>query len=184
MYKRQGLLDLEVGYRPELNLPVGVRLSAGVRGLAASGDATWSSPDQDKLGKFSDETWAVGPRIAIDASLPINEERGLALVGSVGGAALFGERSSDYDFRDSDVFESVSSSKSVTIWNVDAMVGLNKTIAANGANFTIGYKAQSFSNLAANRYNVGDDGAGDFVEDGDRDVLVHGPFAKFTVPLN
>jgi opacity protein-like surface antigen len=175
-----GLADIEVGYRPEWNSAMDLRFSAGVRGLTASGKSNWS--DVPDVGEFTDRTWAIGPRFGVEASVPVNVERALSLVGSVGVAALFGERSTDYEVG----FLSparTSYSESVTIWNVDASVGLNKAMS-DGSSFTIGYRAQGFGNLAANRFNVGSDGITDFVEDGGTTVIAHGPFAKFTIPLN
>jgi hypothetical protein len=176
--------DLEMGYRPQLAAPMDIRFSGGVRGLAASGRSGWSGDGSDKVGEFNDETWAIGPRVGLDVLLPVDEERGLSLVGSVAGAALFGQRRTTYDYLDSGNPPAVqkSYSESVSIWNVDVSAGVNKTLSG-GANFTVGYKAQAFQNLSANRYDIGSDDVNDYVEDGHRDVLVHGPFLKFTVPL-
>ena len=175
-----GLTDFEVGYRPEMGSAMNLRFSAGVRGLAASGQSNWF--DLPTSGQFTDRTWAIGPRVGIEASVPVDVERALSLVGSVGAAVLFGERSTDYDFGFLTV-DQASYSSSVTIWNVDASVGLKKALA-DGSSFTIGYKAQGFGDIAANRFALGDDSIDDFVEDGGSDALIHGPFAKLSIPLN
>jgi hypothetical protein len=187
-----GLVDLDVGFRPEIASGMDVRLFGGLRGLAASSDSEWS----DKLGifpgsvegGFEDETWAVGPRIGVDLFVPLESERGIGLVGSLSGAALFGNRSTDYSSFSGGIMGpsgpeiSDSFSESVTIWNVDAMAGLSVPLTNDGASVTLGYRAQSFQNLVTERSNVRSDGT--YSDGGDGDVLIHGPFVKLTIPLS
>jgi hypothetical protein len=170
-------------FRPELSSQLDVRLFGGVRGLAASSNSSWEG--DEKLGKFDDETWAIGPRVGVDLFMPIESERGIGLVGSLSGAALFGSRSTDYDYSDigdnPPTLISESFSESVTIWNVDAMAGLSVPLT-EGSTVTLGYKAQSFQNLVAKRSDL--DRNGNYSDDGDGDVLIHGPFVKLTIPLS
>jgi hypothetical protein len=187
-----GLADVDVGFRPEMSSQLDVRLFGGVRGMVAANDASWNVSgivSDDKFGQFDDETWAIGPRVGVDLFMPIESERGIGLVGSLSGAALFGKRSTDYDyyaldFSTPDITVNTikdSFSESATIWNVDAMAGVSVPLT-EGATLTLGYKAQSFQNLVAKRSDVNSDGS--YSDDGDGDVLIHGPFVKLTVPLS
>ncbi|WP_457936130.1 Lpg1974 family pore-forming outer membrane protein [Mesorhizobium sp. 10J20-29] len=191
---RIAFADLELGYRPAIGSNLDLRIFGGLRGLYARASSTyWGSAsglpdpfpiDTDKLGDFQDETWAIGPRLGMAVAVPVIEERGISAVGSVAGAALFGERSTDYAFTSliglgTDRNERYSDS--VTILNAEVMGGLNFALTSDAA-LTIGYRAQSFHNLAGSRSDV--DKAGDYEGSGSGDVLVHGPFARMTIALD
>ena len=179
---RIGYADLEVGYRPDFGSGLALRIFGGVRSLYASGTSSFED-GSDKLGQFDDDTWAIGPRVGVGVAVPVIADRGISVVGSVAGAALFGSRDTDYRFtndEDAGDNKSQSFSNSVTVWNVDAMAGLSIPLTS-AANVTLGYKAQAFGNIVGSRSDVDEDG--DYTDNSDGDVLVHGPFVKMTIAL-
>lgn len=176
---RFGYADAEIGYRPDFGNAMGLRLLGGVRGLVASGNSSFSTAD--KLGEYDDDTWAIGPRIGAGIAIPVLDERGINFVGSVAGAALFGKRDIDYSFDDGGIPIDESFSDSVTIWNADAMAGFAIPLTSS-ANITLGYKAQAFGNLLQARGDIDSDG--NYSDNGDTDLLVHGPFVKMTISLD
>lgn len=183
---RIGYADAEIGYRPEFGDNLGLRLFGGVRGLVASADSTFAfGSEEEKLGEFKDDTWAIGPRVGVGIAIPVIEERGISLVGSVAGAALFGKRDTDYsyDIRQNQEFVPIdqSFSDSVTIWNADIMAGLAIPLTSS-AGITLGYKGQGFGDLVRSRSDIVS--SGEYTDDGERDVWVHGPFVKMTISLD
>jgi hypothetical protein len=179
-----GLADVVVGYKAETESAVDLRLFAGFRGLYASNEAYWEEFGDEKDGTFEDTTWSIGPRAGVDLALPVDLSTGAKFVGSLSAAALFGTRQSDFDFVNnatpSENF-STNGSEFTTIWNFEAMAGLN-TPLGNNAHLTTGYRVQSFHNLVADRSDVNDDGS--YVDDGDGDLIVHGPFVTLSVTLD
>jgi hypothetical protein len=115
--------------------------------------------------------------------MPISDQHQIGLVGSLSGSVLFGDRTTHED--SDNTFSSFLGdnnhfSDSQTIWNVDAMVGVQMAVGERAA-LTIGYKGQQFGDLAAARSDV--EKTGHFENDGSTDVLVHGPFASLTVAI-
>lgn len=178
-----GLADVAVGFHAETDSSVDLRLFGGFRGLYASNEVYWEDIGDEKDGTFDDETWSLGPRAGVDLTVPVDTS-GASFVGSLSAAALFGTRQSDFDFvNNATPTESFSTSGSefTTIWNFEAMAGLN-TPLGNNAHLTAGYRVQSFHNLVADRSDVSDDGS--YVDGGDRDLIVHGPFVTLSVTLD
>lgn len=167
------MIDLELGYHTD---PGGVdlRLFGGVRALHARNEQRWDYNDGEKVGTYDDDVYAAGPRVGLGLTMPVSDQHQLALVGSVSGSVLFGDRSSRESGSD-DRF-----SESETIWNVDAMAGVQIAVAEHAA-LTIGYKGQQFGDLTPGRSDV--EKSGDYDSDGSKDVLVHGPFASLTLAI-
>ena len=179
-----GIADFEMGFRPDVSADgLDVRLFGGVRVIHASNEGQWQTSDEvDKLGAYDDSTWAVGPRLGLDATMPIDDQHQLSLVGSLSGSVLFGKRSTDERLETFIGFPlTADSSESVTIWNVDAMAGLQMPVGER-ASLTFGYKAQQYWNLVAGRTDA-QSFFGDYESDGEKDVLVHGPFLNLTVAI-
>jgi hypothetical protein len=179
-----GLADVVVGYNAETESAVDLRLFGGFRGLYASNEAFWEEFGDETDGTFEDTTWSIGPRAGVDLAVPVDPSTGVKFVGSLSAAALFGTRQSDFDYVDNvtpaNSF-STSGSEMTTIWNFEAMAGLNMPLG-NNAHLTTGYRVQSFHNLVADRSDVNDDGS--YVDDGDSDLIVHGPFMTLNVALD
>jgi len=102
------LVDLEVGYDSQDVGALQTRLFAGVRGLHSTTDAGWvyegqavDIGDDEKLGNFNDEVYAIGPRVGVDLALPLNDSN-ILLVGSASGSVLFGNIESQYEYDDND----------------------------------------------------------------------------------
>ena len=167
------IVDLELGYH---TAPGGVdlRLFGGARALHARNEQRFDYDDGDKVGTYDDDVYAVGPRVGLGLTMPISDPHQIALVGSVSGSVLFGDRSS----RESGDDDRLSESE--TILNVDAMAGVQLVVAEHAA-LTLGYKGQHFGDLAAGRSDV--EKSGDYDSDGSKDVLVHGPFASLTLAI-
>ena len=179
-----GIADLEMGFRPDMNAGgLDLRVFGGVRAIKTTNEGQWLASDNygDKVGSYEDEVWAVGPRIGLDATMPIEDQHQIALVGSVSGAVLFGKRSTDEGLGTVIGSGGNSFSELETVWNLDAMAGLQVPIGERAA-FTFGYKAQKFWNLVAGRSDV-ETFLGDYDSDGSKDVLVHGPFLNLTVEI-
>ncbi|MBC8036712.1 MAG: hypothetical protein H7X89_05800 [Rhizobiales bacterium] len=178
-----GIVDLELGFHPEADLGgLDLRVFGGVRAIHASNEATFQTSDNfdDKAGTYEDDVVAGGPRIGLDLTMPVSDQHQIALVGSLSGSVLFGERSSDEKLQNGiGTFEN-DFSESETVWNVDAMAGFQMAVGERAA-LTIGYKGQQFGDLAAARSDV--EKTGDYDRNGSKDVLVHGPFAKLTVAI-
>lgn len=181
------IVDAEVGYRPDDLGQLQTRLSAGVRSLHATSETDWSYDGQagifgndDKLGEFHDEIYAIGPRIGMDVTMPI-ESTGISLVGAAYGAALFGNVDSVYRYENSWNESSLTrSSDSQMIWNVEGMAGVSFDVGEN-AGLTLGYRAAEFGGLMVDRSKIGKGGG--FSDDGSSSLLVHGPFARLTVEI-
>ena len=174
------ILDLEVGYHATAIDGIDARLFVGARGLHAASETSWQA-DDDKLGQFNDEVYAIGPRIGVDLAVPL-DTHDVALVGSLSGSLLFGTVDSDVSYRD-DVFYpdfDIDTMDTQTIWNVEAMAGVAFGIGER-ADLTLGYRVAEFGGLTVDRSDI--DKTGDFSTNGQSDLLLHGPFARLTVEI-
>ena len=177
--QKLGIADLELGFRPDTSLGgLDVRFFGGIRAIRSSNEGQFEA---DKVGSYDDSLWAVGPRIGLDAVLPIEDQHQLSFVGSLSGSVLFGDRSTDESLTTIIGPLSRSFSESETVWNVDAMAGLQMPVGER-ASLTLGYKAQQFWNLVSGRSDV-ESFFGTYTDEGNKDVLVHGPFLKLTVEV-
>jgi len=154
-----GIADAELGYHSD---PGGMdlRFFGGVRAIYSDNDSGFKTDNTgggDKSGEYEDEVWAVGPRVGLDLTMPVSDEHRFALVGSVSGSVLFGEREEEEEANN--IFGLLgadlenSSTESVTVWNVDAMAGVQLAISNNAA-LTIGYKGHQFGDLVQSRTDI------------------------------
>ena len=172
------IIDAEVGYRPDDVGLLQTRVFAGVRGLHSTAESNWAYNEDQKLGQFNDEVYAIGPRIGVDLALPI-ESTGVSLVGSGSASLLLGNAQSNYDYH-AILERQTRRNGSDTIWNVEAMAGVSFALGEN-ADFTLGYRAAQFGGLLSNHSAINSDGT--FNDDGHSDLLVSGPFARLTVEI-
>jgi major outer membrane protein len=182
-------LDIEFGHRLGTMTTHNARLFAGVRLLHASNDIDYSYFDDniiDKLGNYEHENsvLAIGPRLGVDADFPISDTA-LQLVTSLSGSVLFGRFERDFSFFEDEFFSvdsgSESSSDHGTIFNLEGLAALRFNVGANSS-LDVGYRAQHWWNMLDSVFEAESDD-GDFDEGERTEVLVHGPFATFTVKL-
>jgi hypothetical protein len=178
--------DAEFGYR----MPTAVgalRLFVGPRVLNATSKMNYGYDDApDKLGSFDNDVslWGVGPRGGFEATVPLAASPAfLSLSGSA--SAIFARVEHSYAFN-SDPNDGLGPfvgganfDGSRTIYNLEGSAALGYRFN-NMTALQVGYRMQHWSNLATSVRLLNDQGA---LAVGSSDVLVHGPFARFTVSL-
>jgi hypothetical protein len=181
------IFDADIGYQTDGLGTLEVRLFGGVRGLHASVNADWDYEgeaafvgDDEKLGRFGDEIYAVGPRVGVDLALPLNHSN-MSLVGSASGSVLYGNIQSQYHFDDGgNRVETTHWTEIESMWTIEGMAGIAFEIGQT-ADLTLGYRAMQFNGVVPDRSDVGSNG--EFSDGGQSDLLVHGPFARLTVEI-
>lgn len=188
--------DAELGYRIPQWSGANVRVFAGPRVLNAHQDIAYSYLDvadfnvfgpttTTKLGNFDHDIdlWGVGPRVGLDASVPLSQTMPVSLDLTGAGSAIFSHVTNDSSFAFNNFgltgagASTIKSSR--TIYELEASAGLSYHLG-HTTTLEAGYQVQQWYRLATsvNAANT----AGAFVE-GTENVLVHGPFAKITVEL-
>jgi hypothetical protein len=189
--------DAEVGYRVPQWSWANVRVFAGPRVLNAHQEITYSYLNASdavggtftKLGNFDHDIslWGVGPRVGLDASVPLFQGVPVTLDLSGSGSAIFSRTTHDFNFAfNNQTFPAPITgsgashiTSSHTVYDLEASAGLSYHVG-HGATVEAGYQVQQWYRLATSVNSASS--AGDFVE-GRTNVLVHGPFAKITVEL-
>jgi hypothetical protein len=177
--------DAEFGYKMPAG-PASLRVFVGPRVLNAKSNIAYGFDDSpDKLGSFDHDVslWGIGPRGGFDATVPLASSPAfLSVTGSA--SAIFSRVEHSYNFNSDLPFQnpivgSQNFDRSRTIYNLEASGSLGYRFT-NMATFQIGYRIQHWSDLATTVHVL--DNAGS-VTVGSSDVLVHGPFARFTMFL-
>ncbi len=177
--------DAEVGYKM-LAGPATLRLFVGPRVLNAKSDISYGYDDPgNKLGNFDHDVslWGIGPRGGFEATVPLaNSPAFLSVTGSA--SAIFSRVEHSFNFSSDLALQPVVTGSqnfdgSRTIYNLEASGSLGYRFT-NMAAFQIGYRVQHWSDLATSVHVLDNVGG---LTVGSTDVLVHGPFARFTMSL-
>ena len=156
-------VDGELGYNFAMN-GVGVRAFAGVRYFDARFEYRDTDPSRSNV-----DSWAVGPRIGIDATYNF-AGTAFSLFGGVSGAVMFGK------IQERTVFD----------WFCDSCEKDNLTSFAATGELGVGYEIAPMTKLAlgyrvdanwGSNYNI-HDATGNGSPDGKGSTIVHGPFVR------
>ncbi|NGP17817.1 Lpg1974 family pore-forming outer membrane protein [Devosia aurantiaca] len=160
-------MDVEVGYAPELDDNLDVRIFGGARGMYA--DNSFSATE-DKAGAFDNSAaidskfFGIGPRLGLDLAKRFSDTP-FGVSGSVAGAVIFGTAKQTTTIDTGGGPATTESEVSETVVNLETSIGLDYHIA-NNATVTIGYRGEHFSDVSN---FPGGDAEG---------IWSHGPFLK------
>lgn len=180
-------LDLEAGYHPDLIAGVDLRVSAGPRVVLAENNISYGYEDDGggklgELGQYDHENSvsAIGPRLGIDALIPLMED-GPRLVLASSGSVLFGDFEKDFSYdRTNTGRGGFNIANNGTIYNLEGSAGIQFNVLSN-ASLEFGYRAQQWWNLLE---SVDDAKSGDGEFSSSRtDAFMHGPYATFRLKL-
>ncbi|WP_328766575.1 Lpg1974 family pore-forming outer membrane protein [Devosia aurantiaca] len=139
-----------MGYTPELDDNLDIRLFAGARGLHAANDIFVT---EDKLGGEFDEStliesnyFGIGPRVGMDIANRFADSP-FGISGSFAGAVIFGNSSQTITTDTSGGPTSTEIDDNRTVVNLEASIGLDYHFTEQ-ASFTIGYRGEHFGNVS------------------------------------
>jgi hypothetical protein len=182
-------IDPEFGYHLPMMSGIDLRLFAGPRVLNVNNRVAYGIDESDKLGSYDhrSQLWGAGPRVGLQASIPstswpvsLDLPLSLNLMGA--GAAIFSNQRDRFDYSYSGTDTGGGNPKfdnAPTIYNLEGSIGIGYKIC-DPLTLTVGYRAQQFWHAVPNFTGI--DAFGD-VELKQTNILVHGPFARFTVTL-
>jgi hypothetical protein len=191
------VVDFEAGYNFNLG-QTDVRLIGGIRYAnfnhqvhSVMGWQITAYP-YPFIGQISREVknWGVGPRLGVEASMPIGN-RGFRLTGSISGSALFGDRDTiDSSFsafigpQVAQLFSTKHDNERNIFYNTDGEVGLGYAAELGNASsvmITLGYRVEAWlgvtntRNSATSRFPDRTYGAVN------ANQVFHGPFLRSTI---
>ncbi len=184
---RIATLDAEVGYTYPLSAPSELRVFAGARAIGSKNTAMFETQgfnpiteeSFDKIGTYTDQAWAIGPRVGAELTYPVGHAGGFSIVAGASTAILFGRQDSGFTSKGSSS-PLGDGRESITVWNNEFMAGIAMPVA-EGASLTMGYRGQHWRGLAIDRVDVVDSGS--FDRGGSADLIAHGPFMRLTLAL-
>jgi hypothetical protein len=174
-------VDLELGFRPNMDGLSDLRLFAGLRFLHSedSLDKLGTVPIIDELEidsetEISTEFFGIGPRGGFDFATGTMGEGPFGISGMAAASVIFGKRDFECDGDDCDEADD-DDDDDETIFNLEAALGFDLHLSET-SKVTIGYRGEYWDNLIGSE-DVPGDKLGDISTD--KDLLVHGPFLKF-----
>lgn len=188
--------DVELGYKALENQAFNLRFFAGLRGLAVEESAEKMGyfelrDDPDLIFSFDfdreieSDFLGLGPRVGTNFEARIGDTA-LGISGMLAGAAIFGSRDTkssgavEVCYDDGGGLDCLSGSgtsrdsEGDIVYNLEGNIGVDMHVT-DSSKFTVGYRAQQWWDIRA-----GDDDEGIDKLGVDDDVLVHGPFARYT----